>query len=101
MYVNWVNGTDATRRRIRYHWSLFYKIWKSFEEVATHALSKDALVFIEWPRGCAYWHVKRVKNFLEKHRFRFASFDGCMYGLRAKGGVSDGMLINKPWRVAC
>ena len=33
----------------------------------------------------------------------FADFDGCMYGLVAKGGNSDkvGMPINKPWRVAC
>ena len=40
-------------------------------------------------------------SFLTKHDFKFADFDGCMYGLRARGGRGDGELIKKPWRVAC
>ncbi len=40
-------------------------------------------------------------DFLAKHQFKFADFDGCMYGLVAEGGRDHGMPIMKPWRVAC
>ena len=40
-------------------------------------------------------------SFLARHNFQNADFDGCMYGLRAVGGRKNGMLINKPWRIAC
>ena len=89
------------REKIREHWDLFHRIWQAFEEVAEHAIKVGARVFIEWPRGCAYWREPCVVKFLAKHNMQFADFDGCMYGLRATGGRGDGGLINKPWRVAC
>ena len=100
VFINWLRG-ETCREKIREHWDLFHRIWKAFEEVAEHALSKGAKVFIEWPRGCAYWREPCVVRFLAKHNFQFADFDGCMYGLKASGGRHDGMPINKPWRVAC
>ena len=80
---------------------MFHKIWKSFVIVAEHALNVGARVFVEWPRGCSYWREPCVAEFLIKHGFKFADFDGCMYGLIAQGGRGDGMPIKKPWRVAC
>ncbi len=38
---------------------------------------------------------------LVKHKFDFADFDGCMYGLVARHGPQVGHPINKPWRIAC
>ena len=100
VYINWHRGEDV-RNKIREHWDLFHRIWKAFEEVAEHAIRMGARVFIEWPRGCAYWREPAVVRFLSKHRLQFADFDGCMYGLRATGGRHDGDFIKKPWRVAC
>ena len=100
--INWARG-ERVRQKIREHWALFHRIWASFVVVAEHALKVGARVFIEWPRGCSYWREPCVMEFLAKHNFVFADFDGCMYGLVAKGGNSNkvGMPINKPWRVAC
>ena len=42
-----------------------------------------------------------MSQFLTKHGFTFADFDGCMYGLVATKGRDEGMPIQKPWRVAC
>ena len=64
-------------------------------------MSVGARIFIEWPRSCSYWYDKRVSGFLKKYGFRFADFDGCMYGLIAAYGKERGMSINKPWRIAC
>ena len=69
--------------------------------MAVHALSVGARVFIEWPRGCAYWKDSQVAKFLAEHKFAFAEFDGCMYGLTAASGGAAGMPIRKPWKVAC
>ena len=100
VHINWHVG-ESTRRKIRMHWALFHSIWTAFEEVAAHALRVGARIFVEWPRGCSYWREPRVADFLAKHGFKFADFDGCMYGLVAQGGRDDGKPIMKPWRVAC
>ena len=100
VHLNWAVG-ESTRRKIRMHWALFHKIWRSFVIVAEHALEVGARVFVEWPRGCSYWREPCVAEFLIKPGFKFADFDECMYGLIAQGGRGDGMPIKKPWRVAC
>jgi hypothetical protein len=85
---------------MRRHWALFRRLWKSFEIAAAHAAALGAQVYVEWPRGCAYWKHPRVSKFLEPHRFEFSDFDGCMYGLTAAHGVRTGHPIKKPWRIA-
>ena len=84
--VNWARG-EHVRQKIRQHWDLCHRIWTSFVTVAEHAIKLGARVFIEWPRGCSYWREPCVMEFLAKHNFQFADFDGCMYGLVAKGGA--------------
>ena len=98
--LNMLRG-PATVRKIKTHWKLMRRLWKAFEHVADHALSVGARVFVEWPRGCAYWRAPTVYKFLKRRRFEFADFDGCMYGLTAVHGRDAGTPINKPWRVAC
>ena len=96
-YINLKRGPN-TVARIKLHWKLFRRLWRAFEVVAEHALGVGARVFIEWPRGCAYWKDPKGE---QKHKFAFADFDGCMYGLVATSGDGAGMPIRKPWRVAC
>ncbi len=99
-YINLRRGPE-TVAKIKLHWKLFRRLWAAFEIVASHALQVGARVFIEWPRQCAYWRNPRVAKFIKAHRFAFANFDGCMYGLVASAGRDKGMPILKPWRVAC
>ena len=99
-FINLKRGPE-TVAKVKLHWKLFKRLWAAFEVVAEHALSVGARAFIEWPRRCAYWKHDRVVKFLAKHRFKFADFDGCMYGLTATSGGMAGMPIHKPWRVAC
>ena len=86
--------------RMRRHWALFRRLWKSFELAAIHAVARGAQVYVEWPRHCAYWKVPRVAKFLAQHSFEFSDFDGCMYGLVAEHGERKGHPIRKPWRIA-
>ena len=44
--------------------------------------------------------IRNVARFLDRYGFRFADFDGCMYGLVATHGKDAGLPIKKPWRVA-
>ena len=99
-FINLKRG-PATVAKIQLHWKLFKRLWAAFEVVAAHALHVGARVFVEWPRRCAYWKNDRVSKFMVKHRFVYADFDGCMFGLTAASGSVAGMPIQKPWRVAC
>ena len=93
--------SPKTAELINGHSKKFRKLWKAFVKLASIARSRGVRVFIEWPRGCAHWKDSRVSRFLVKHGFRYADFDGCMYGLVAESGPNMGEPINKPWRVAC
>ena len=88
----------ATRDKVKQHWKLFAKLWKSFEIVANHALSVGASVYNEWPQGCSYWANKKVSTFFQKKNFDFTMVHGCMYGLTAKCGKDKGRPIKKPWK---
>ncbi len=88
---------DKIQRRRMVFWTL----WDSFLIVAKHAISVDARILIELPRGCTYWHDPRMSDFLGKHGFSYADFDGCMYGLVARHGPDKGRPICKPWMIAC
>ena len=98
--VNRAKG-QQTANLIDGYWKEFRKLWTAFELVATHAIARQCMVFVEWPRGCAYWHDERVQKFLRKHGFVYADFDGCMHELVAQHGANVGEPIYKPWRVAC
>eukprot|EP00972_Heterocapsa_arctica_P017233 2546660-Heterocapsa_arctica.AAC.1 len=74
-------------------------LWSVFEKVAIPAIARGASIFIEWPRGCAYWKYRKVVTFLNNYGFKFTDFYGCLYGLVAKYGPDQGKPINKPWRI--
>ena len=76
----------ATKDKVKQHWKLFAKLWKSFEIIANHAMSVGAAVYNEWPLGCSYWANKKVSAFFQKRHFNFAVVHGCMYGLMAEYG---------------
>ena len=90
VHINWARG-EGCRAKIRQHWVLFHRIWKAFEEVAEHALSVGARVFIEWPRGCSYRREPAVVKFMNKHRLAGrTSMDACM-GCVLPGGLVMGI----------
>ena len=75
------------------------KMFKHFVRVAEAVLQKGGEVSFEWPKGCSSWKRPDVRQFFERHpfaeRFKETTFDGCMFGVKAK----DGQPIKKPWRV--
>ena len=97
--INWTLG-DGTRIKIARHWKLFRELWSALVIIAESLIPKGVIILIEWPRGCAYWHDKAVQKFLVKWGFRFAEFDGCMYGLKSGEPKTYGDPIKKPWRIA-
>ena len=90
-----------TLAKIERRREVFWGLWDSFLIVAKHAIRVGARILIELPRGCSYWRDARMTDFLDKHGFSYADFDGCMYGLVARHGPQEGHPINKPWRIAC
>ena len=93
-------GTGHFSQRMSDHLELHWKLWERFEVVARHCAKVGATVLIEWPRGCAYWRKPRVRALLSELHFKYTTFDGCMYGLRAKIHGKVGMPIRKPWTIA-
>ena len=91
---------SSTVNKIKAHWAEFRKLRERLEEIASFAIPLGVAISIEWPRGCRYWTNHNVVRFLGKYGFKFADFDGCMYGLVAAHGKCAGLPIKKPWRVA-
>lgn len=98
-YVNMHRGS-STASKIKGRSAEFRKLWKRLEEIACLVLPHGAAIFIERPRHCRYWDNKNVARSLDRYGFRFADFDGCMYGPVATHGKDAGLPIKKPWRVA-
>ena len=98
-HINMHRGS-STVNKIQEHWSEFRNLWGRVEEIANFAIPLGVAISIEWPRGCRYWNNPNVVHFIEKHGFKFADFDGCMYGLVASHGKDAGLPIKKPWRIA-
>ena len=98
-HINMHRGS-STVDKIQKHWTEFRKLWGRLEEIANFAIPLGVAISIEWPRGCRYWNNPNVVHFLEKYGFKFADFDGCMYGLVASHGKGAGLPIKKPCRVA-
>ena len=53
-------------------------------------------IAVEWPKGCTYWKLPKVKGILDKHGLDKSDFDGCAVGIVN----ADGIPLKKPWSVA-
>ena len=66
------------------------KMFKDFVRVAEAVLQKGGEVSFEWPKGCSSWKRPDVRHFFERHpfaeKFIETTFDGCMFGVKAKDG---------------
>ena len=82
---------------LRRHRKLFNALWTNFESIARQAHAARNYIAIEWPRGCSYWLMPKVKNLCTELGLKFVDFHGCMFGLKS---VYNGKLIMKPWRIA-
>ena len=69
-------------------------------QVMAVAQSVGAVIVIEWPRACRYWHNDRVKRAMRKFELELYDFDGCMYGVTSILPKILGTPIKKPWRIA-
>ena len=97
--MNWKLG-PKTRGKLRRHWAIFNVLWKNFVRVAERCIVGGGEVAFEWPRGCSYWRLRKVKSFLKRHKMFTVALDGCMYNLRSQHGKRPGALMRKPWLVA-
>jgi hypothetical protein len=86
-------------RRMVEHRKLSNKLWGKFVELCEETRkNKSNQIGLEWPRGCKYWNLTKVKSFLHRHGMMDAVFDGCMFSLYSK--VHEGKLIKNPWRIS-
>ena len=81
---------------LRRHIKLFNKLWNNFEQVARAAHAAGNYIAIEWPRGCSYWKLPKVRRLMKDLNLKFIHFDGCMLGLYSRKGNP----IRKPWSIA-
>ena len=63
--------------RLRKHFKLFKRMWKSFEQVARDVLKAGGMVAIEWPKNCAYWKWPCVVALLQELHMVGAMFFFC------------------------
>ena len=75
-------------------------MFKNALQVMAVAQSVGAIIVIEWPRACRYWHRDRVKRAMQKFGLELYDFDGCMYGIKSILPKTLGTPIKKPWRIA-
>ena len=52
-------------------------------------------IAIEWPDGCDYWELDKVKQFCVSHVMDSVRFDGRMVGVVDMNNVPN----RKPWRI--
>ena len=53
--INALKGKRA-RQKIRAHKLAFARMWRCFCVVVRRAIEVGALICIEWPKSCEYWH---------------------------------------------
>ena len=82
--------------RLRKHIRLFDKLWHRFETIARHTHQKGNFIAIEWPKGCSYWKLPKVRKLIKDLDLKFVYFDGCMLGLKS---IVNGLPIRKPWAI--
>ena len=80
------------------HKRLFQALWTGFEKLTQAVHDRNGHISIEWPRGCKYWMLTKVKTLLHRYDFVNATFDGCMLDLMSI--VRTDMRIKKPWRIS-
>ncbi len=76
------------------------QMFRNALQVMAVAQSVGAVIVIEWPRACRYWHHDRVKRAIQKFGLQIYDFDGCMYGIKSILPGTLGAPIRKPWRIA-
>ncbi len=69
---------------------------RSYCATHTHIHQKGNFIAIEWPQGCSYWKLPKVRKLIKDLDLKFVYFDGCMLGLRS---IVNGLPIRKPWAV--
>ena len=77
------------------HRRTFDLLWSNLVKLIQQLGNDRCFIAIEWPRGCSYWLLSRVKTFITRHTPTIVHFDRCMFGLKDKGGGH----IRKPWKV--
>ena len=77
---------------------VFWRLWRAFTDLLVHALLIGAPALMELPRGCDYWHDKRMTDLLGGTEHVVHSFDGCMYGLKSSYSAKP-LPIKKPWKI--
>ncbi len=75
-------------------------MFKHALQVMAVAQSVGAIIVIEWPRACKYWHHDRVKRAMLNFGLEMYDFDGCMYGIKSVIPKTLNMPIKKPLRLA-
>ena len=81
-------------RKVKQHRRRFAVLWTSLVEFLS--VLPGVHVAIEWPRGCTYWGLHKVKRLIERLGLVPYHFDGRAVGLKGK----DNLPIKKPWTVA-
>ena len=75
------NKWESARRKMVNHWILFRRMKRSLIKVLEHCHRIGALIFIEWPKTCAYWQDPDIVSWIKRFNLRFAEFHGCQFGL--------------------
>ena len=70
---------------------------RSLIKVLEHCHRIGALIYIEWPKTCAYWQDPDIVSWIARFKLSFAEFHGCQYGLHSVIPERSHKFINKPW----
>ena len=100
------NKIPSARKKVANHRKLFNLLWKSFEAFLDEMGHLSPSIAIEWPKGCTYWKLPKVKSILDKHGLDKSDFDGCAVGIVNADGIplkSLGLLLlmSKCWGKRC
>ena len=71
------------------------RIWSGMVDLVNSLRRLSPWIAIEWPDGCDYWELDKVKQFCVSHVMDSVRFDGCMVGVVDMNNVP----IRKPWRI--
>ena len=69
---------------------------RSYCTTHTHTQQKGNFIAIEWPKGCSYWKLPKVRKLIKDLDLKFVYFDGCMLRLRS---IVNGLPVRKPWAI--
>lgn len=97
---NGLNKTvsEVTAHMIRMKASTYWQLWDEFCSCLLRAIDIGGMALMELPRGCDYWHDKRLVEVIEGTENHCHEFDGCMYGLKAQFSENHDPIKNS-WRI--